>query len=159
MRKDVMPNLLIRPATEHDLQPLLSLLGQPDMDGDGVIPLAEAREIFRRVSADANHEIYVASTDSEVIGTFTLLIVNHLSHRGARSLIVEDVVVQTSWQGKGIGRQMMEFAVARGKQLQCYKLVLSSGLGRERAHAFYEQLGFQKHGFSFLLPLDTPTPR
>jgi GNAT superfamily N-acetyltransferase len=154
-----MPNLLIRRATEHDLQSLLSLLGQPDMDGDRVIPLAEAREVFRRVSADVNHEIYVALTDSGVIGTFTLLIVNHLSHRGARSLIIEDVVVQTNWQGKGVGRQMMEFAVARGKQLHCYKLVLSSGLRRERAHEFYEHLGFQKHGFSFLLPLDTPTPR
>jgi GNAT superfamily N-acetyltransferase len=154
-----MPNLLIRRATEHDLQSLLSLLGQPDMDGDGVIPLAEAREVFRRVSADVNHEIYVALTDSGVVGTFTLLIVNHLSHRGARSLIIEDVVVQTNWQGKGVGRQMMEFAVARGKQLHCYKLVLSSSLRRERAHEFYEHLGFQKHGFSFLLPLDTPTPR
>lgn len=153
-----MPDLLIRRATERDLQSLLALLGQPDMDGDRVIPLAEAQEIFRRVSADANHEIYVALTDSEVIGTFALLIVNHLSHRGARSLIVEDVVVGTNWQGKGIGGQMMAFATTRGKQLQCYKLVLSSGLRRERAHTFYEHLGFQKHGFSFLLPLDTPTP-
>jgi GNAT superfamily N-acetyltransferase len=159
MREDIMPNLFIRRATEDDLQPLLALLGQPDMDGDRVIPFAEAQEIFRRVSADAKHEIYIALNDSEVIATFTLLIVHHLSHRGARSLIIEDVVVQTDWQGKGIGRQMMQFAVARGKQLHCYKLALSSGLRRERAHEFYEHLGFQKHGFSFLLPLDSPTPR
>jgi GNAT superfamily N-acetyltransferase len=49
---------------------------------------------------------------------------------------------------------MMEFAVARGKQLKCYKIMLSSGIKREGAHAFYEHLGFQKHGFSFLLPLE-----
>jgi hypothetical protein len=50
---------------------------------------------------------------------------------------------------------MMEFAAARGRLLRCYKLVLSSGLARERAHVFYEHLGFQRHGFRFLLPLDT----
>ena len=150
-----MQTLHIRPATEDDLPSLLSLLSQPDMDGNHAISLAEAQEIFRRVARDANHQIYVASADRELVGTFTLLIVNHLSHRGARSLIVEDVVVNTNWQGKGVGRQMMEFAVAQGKRLHCYKLVLSSGLARERAHELYEHLGFHKHGFSFLLPLDT----
>jgi len=51
---------------------------------------------------------------------------------------------------------MMEYAVGRGKALGCYKLMLSSGIKRGRAHAFYEQLGFQKHGYSFLL---TPSDR
>jgi GNAT superfamily N-acetyltransferase len=151
----MMQTLHIRLATEEDLPSLLSLLSQPDMDGDHVIPLAEAREIFRRVAPDGNHQIYVASAGRELVGTFTLLTVDHLSHRGARSLIVEDVVVKTAWQGKGVGRHMMEFAVARGRRLHCYKLVLSSGLARERAHEFYEHLGFHKHGYSFLLPLDT----
>jgi GNAT superfamily N-acetyltransferase len=152
-----MQGISIRRATIDDLPALRSLLAQPDMDGANVISATEAQEIFKSLSAYSNHELYVALADLEVIGTFTLLIVHHLSHHGARSLVIEDVVVQARWQGKGVGRQMMEFAVARGKQLQCYKLVLSSGLRRERAHEFYERLGFQKHGFSFLLPLDTPT--
>ena len=149
-----MQNLSIRRATIADLPTLLSLLAQPDMDGDDVIGLAEAEAIFRRASTYPNHEIYVAFGTDEMVGTFTLLIVNHLSHHGAHSLVIEDVVVKATWQGKGVGRQMMDFAVARGQQLQCYKLTLSSGITRERAHEFYEHLGFQKHGFSFLLPLE-----
>src|SRR5687767_5116978 len=97
LREPIMQTLLIRPATDDDLPALLSLLSQPDMDGDQVISLTEAQAIFRRVAPDANHQIYVASADRELVGTFTLLIVNHLSHRGARSLIVEDVVVKTNW--------------------------------------------------------------
>jgi GNAT superfamily N-acetyltransferase len=38
-------------------------------------------------------------------------------------------------------------AIARGKG--CYKLILSSNLKREAAHAFYESLGFERHGYSF----------
>jgi len=37
------------------------------------------------------------------------------------------------------------------KEKGCYKLTLSSNLRREAAHAFYESLGFTKHGYSFLI--------
>ena len=50
---------------------------------------------------------------------------------------------------RGIGRAMMEFAQARCRDKRCYKLVLSSNAKRERAHAFYESLGFARHGYSF----------
>lgn len=39
------------------------------------------------------------------------------------------------------------FALAHKKG--CYKAALSSNLKRERAHAFYESLGFERHGYSF----------
>jgi hypothetical protein len=39
------------------------------------------------------------------------------------------------------------------KEKGCYKMTLSSNLKRESAHAFYDSLGFKKHGFSFLVEL------
>ena len=32
----------------------------------------------------------------------------------------------------------------------CYKLALSSNLKRADAHRFYDSLGFERHGFSFV---------
>ena len=49
---------------------------------------------------------------------------------------------------------MMDFAVARARDKRCYKMVLSSNAKRERAHAFYERLGFERHGYSFRLTLE-----
>ena len=46
---------------------------------------------------------------------------------------------------------MMTYARELARQAGCYKLVLSSNRKRERAHAFYESLGFQRHGISFLI--------
>ena len=38
----------------------------------------------------------------------------------------------------------------------CYKLALSSNRRRERAHAFYESLGFERHGVSFVIDPQSP---
>jgi GNAT superfamily N-acetyltransferase len=44
---------------------------------------------------------------------------------------------------------MMEYAIDVCRKNGCYKMALSSSLKRERAHQFYENLGFEKHGYSF----------
>jgi GNAT superfamily N-acetyltransferase len=62
---------------------------------------------------------------------------------------VEDVAVAPERQGQGIGRAMMEHALAECRKAGCYKLALSSNVKREGAHRFYESLGFERHGYSF----------
>ncbi len=76
-----------------------------------------------------------------------------MAHLGTPSAIVEDVGVLPKMQGKGVGKAMMEFALKYAKEKGCYKMTLSSNLRREATHQFYESLGFQKHGFSFLVEL------
>lgn len=91
----------------------------------------------------------MAEKERVIVGTFALLIMDNLAHQGMPSAIVEDVAVQTTIQGQGIGKLMMKFAMEKSKEAGCYKLVLSSNLKRKEAHAFYESLGFETHGFSF----------
>ena len=76
-----------------------------------------------------------------------------MAHLGTPSAVVEDVGVLPEMQGKGIGQRMMQFALIQAKEKGCYKMSLSSNLRREQAHQFYESLGFEKHGFSFLMKL------
>ena len=83
----------------------------------------------------------------------SLLVMQNIGHHGTPSAIVEDVVVSESHQSQTIGSNMMKFAMELAKQAGCYKLVLSSNQKRQRAHAFYESLGFQKHGYSFQVQL------
>src|SRR5262245_10206317 len=104
---------MIRRAEFDDLHAVLSLMAQPDMDGGPSMSLEKARVIFDRLQKTSNHELYVAATDDAIVGTFALIVVQHLSHNGARSAVIEDVVVSASCQGQGIGRRMMEFAIER----------------------------------------------
>jgi GNAT superfamily N-acetyltransferase len=100
-----------------------------------------------------NYKVYVAKVDDVIVGTFALAVMDNLAHLGTRSGLIEDVVVKTDFQGKGIGKQMMEYSMEYCKRLGCYKVSLSSNLKRESAHRFYESLGYKKHGYSFLLEL------
>ena len=143
----------IREAKKEDLLYVLELYKQPDMDNGKVLPIEHAERIFDRISSYPNYRLFVALDDEKIIGTFALAIMDNLAHMGATSGLIEDVVVKTDYQGKGVGKQMMKFAIEYCKKYGCYKVALSSNLKREKAHQFYESLGFKKHGYSFLMEI------
>ncbi|MDD2763414.1 MAG: GNAT family N-acetyltransferase [Opitutaceae bacterium] len=143
----------IHEAGDSDLAAVLGLYGHPDIDGPDLLTLDEAKEVLRRFKAYPNYRLFVACAEQKVVGTFSLLIIDNLAHRGSPSALVEDVVVAVDHQYQGIGKQMMQFAIDRCREAGCYKMALSSNLKRDAAHRFYEALGFEKHGFSFLIRL------
>jgi GNAT superfamily N-acetyltransferase len=150
---ETIDQLLIRKATATDLPEVLKLYGQKGIDNGDVLSLEEAKKVFSKFWLYPNYSLCVAEIADMVIGTFELLIMDNLAHKGQPSGIVEDVVVDAEYQSQGIGHQMMEYAIDVCRKNGCYKMALSSSLKRERAHQFYENLGFQKHGYSFLIEI------
>ena len=144
-------NLIIQAACEEDLPAISELYAQPGLDDGRKLTLDEAKNVFARFSTYPNYKIYIAKVDGKVEGTFGLLIMDNLGHQGAPSGIIEDVAVSPSQQGKGIGKTMMTFAMEKCRKAGCYKLALSSNLKRSNAHEFYKSLGFEQHGYSFLV--------
>lgn len=149
-----LETISIRAADTGDLPGVLALYAQPGMDDGRILSIGEAERLFARFSRYPDYTLYVAERDGRIVASFALLIMDNLGHLGAPSAIVEDVVVDPALQGQGIGRAMMDFAVVRAREMRCYKMVLSSNAKRERAHAFYERLGFERHGYSFRLMLE-----
>ena len=109
--------------------------------------------LFEHFGDYPDYTLYVAERSGTIVGTFALLVMANLGHLGAPSAVVEDVMVAPHAQGNGIGQEMMRFAIDRAREKRCYKLMLSSNAKRERAHAFYQQLGFERHGYSFRVDL------
>jgi GNAT superfamily N-acetyltransferase len=145
-----MSNAVVcRAASKGDLGAILRLYAQPDFDAGKTVDLAAAERIFERMARYPDYSLHVATCEGVVVGSFALLIMDNLGHLGSPSAIVEDVVVDPRRQGQGIGKTMMRHALRIAAQKGCYKAVLSSNLKRERAHAFYESLGFERHGYSF----------
>jgi ribosomal protein S18 acetylase RimI-like enzyme len=144
-----------RVAAQADLAEILRLYAQPDLDGKA-LSLPEAERLFDRLAQYPDYHLYVAVRDGQVVGTFALLIMHNLGHWGTPSGVIEDVAVDPACQGQGIGRIMMRHALEICGEKGCYKAVLSSNLRRERAHAFYESLGFERHGYSFRVLLEPP---
>lgn len=142
-------SLHFREASKSDLPEVLRLYAQPDLDDGNVLNAVEAERIFERMANYPNYKLYVAVRDKRIVGTFALLIMDNLGHLGTPSAIIEDVAVDPTLQGQGIGKKMMRHAIQLATENGCYKAVLSSNLKRNRAHAFYESLDFERHGFSF----------
>lgn len=151
-----MSALVIRPATEADLPGVLALHAQPDLDAGAVLEPEAARDLFRRFALYPDYVLYVAEDEGGIVGTHALLVMDNFGHLGARSAVVEGVAVAPDRQSAGIGAAMMRHAMAVAAEKGCYKLALSSGSRRTRAHAFYEGLGFARHGVSFHVDLAPP---
>jgi GNAT superfamily N-acetyltransferase len=143
----------IRAAGADDISSVLRLYAQPDLDNGIVLSDEEGRALHARFSRYPDYTLYVAELDGKIVGTFALLVMDNLGHLGAPSGIVEDVAVAPAFHSYGIGRAMMAFAVDRCRDKGCYKVMLSSNAKRERAHLFYQKIGFERHGFSFRLNL------
>ena len=152
-----MGELSLREAQESDLRHILDIYAQPGVDDGEVFTEAEARLHYQRFGQYPSYRLFVTVLDGQIVGTFALLIMDNLGHLGAPSAIVEDVAVGPVLHGRGVGRAMMAFAMERAKEKHCYKIVLSSNAKRERAHAFYEQIGFERHGYSFRVVFDEVT--
>lgn len=142
----------IRQATLDDVKDILQIYAE-SLDNGKVLSVEKAQRVFLKQQQYPDYKVFVAEYEQQLVGTFALLIMENMAHQGMPSAVVEDVGVIPAVQGKGIGKVMMEYALNYAKEKGCYKMSLSSNLRRDKAHQFYESLGFQKHGFSFLMNL------
>jgi GNAT superfamily N-acetyltransferase len=143
--------MTIRIASESDLADILRAYAESGIGGEDAYTVEEARSQFALLGRYPSYRLFVAEADGVFAGTYALIILDNLNKRGAKAAIVEDVAVLPSFQGRGVGRAMMEHAREESRAAGCYKMALSSNLKREAAHAFYDSLGFERHGYSFLI--------
>ncbi len=140
---------VIRTATAEDLPALLDLYRQAGF-GTDTMNIDRARDMLARIEAYPDYRIYVIlDSDGSALGTYVLLIMDNIAHDGRPLAIVEQVVVTAEQKGKGLGKAMMQHAMEEARKVGCYKLQLSSHTRFKDAHAFYDKLGFTRHGYSF----------
>lgn len=97
---------------------------------------------FERLNKIVHSEevfLFVAEEDGVIIGTTTL--VTYLIPSGMKAWI-EDVVVDESARGKGLGRKLVQHAVDKAKVLGAAKIDLTSQYKRVAARKLYESMGF-----------------
>jgi len=117
-------------------------------------PLPESYlRAFREIEADTNNELVVAELEGEVVGTLQLTFTPSISFHGGKRCTVESVRVDEKLRGKGIGREMMLWAIERAKEKGCISMQLTTNNDRLDAHRFYENLGFSRTHIGMKLKL------
>jgi len=70
-----------------------------------------------------------------------------------RHLFVHELVTDEEYRSQGYGKMMLEYLGDYARVGACENIVLSSGLQREEAHAFYEKNEFVKTSYVFVRSL------
>ncbi len=89
----------------------------------------------------------------EDVGHAFLYLMNNDIHKRPFGF-VEDVFVDESYRGDGLGKELMNKIVDLARENNCYKMIFTSRFVKERLHSYYEKQGFTKHGFEFRIDFD-----
>jgi len=158
--------LIFRRATRADVPAILELLDDDEIArarSAGVGPGTAAAEsatvatenatseaadaacwaAFEAIDADPRNELIVADQGGTVVGTCQLTFTPSLSRRGAERMTIEAVRVGAGLRGRGVGRAMMAWSLARARERGCGLAQLTTDRRRTDAHRFYTSLGFE----------------
>ncbi|MFD6354632.1 GNAT family N-acetyltransferase [Nocardia tengchongensis] len=98
------------------------------------------REALAQLASTESTTVLVARSDGKIVGTLSLVMFPIPSGLRAR---IEDVVVDDSARGQGVGAALIEEAKTRASAAGARTLDLTSRASRSAANRLYERLGFQ----------------
>ena len=128
----------IRPVTEvtKSLTDAYRVL-IPQLSSSSNPPTGEALQ--RIIESDSAQILIAEDENGEILGTMTLIIFQIPT--GIRAWI-EDVVVDSSARGKGIGKKLNLAALELAKQAGAKTVDLTSRPARQEANQLYRSIGF-----------------
>lgn len=137
-------DLILRKAQEQDLDGLDQvMLVISDKAGDR----ETVKKLLAKIDADPQKYLMVAQ-DKEtgtICGSLFGVVFEDICDSCRPILLVENVAVLESYQGKGVGRQMFQAIEGWAKDVwDCHYEILASGMNRVGAHKFYKALGFDE---------------
>jgi GNAT superfamily N-acetyltransferase len=137
--------MAVRTIAESDIPAAAVLIGQLGYE----MLRPELQRRLQAVLGEANHRVWVFDDGGEAVGLL------HAFFRPALDkppeVIVQALVIEASRRSKGVGEALMQVAETWAREKGCTSVALYSGMDRDRAHRFYERLGYEKKAASALL--------
>jgi ribosomal protein S18 acetylase RimI-like enzyme len=141
-------SITIRRARRDDVRAIVTMLADDHLGRARERleePLPESYfAAFARLDADPGIQLVVAEEGGIVVGCLQLCILPGLSSQGASRGLIEDVRVASHLRSRGIGEQLVQWAIAQARERQCKLVELLTHHTRVDAQRFYERLGFSK---------------
>ena len=133
----------VRAARESDVPGMVSLLAllfaqevefEPDLE-------VQMRGLRTILDDPAVGQLLVADDGQRILGMVNLLY-TYSTALGARVALLEDMVVAEEARGSGLGKRLLEAAVAHCGKAGCKRITLLTDGDNARAHAFYQHSKF-----------------
>ena len=141
---------VVRTAKLADLDALRSLLALLfEQEADFAPDRAKQERGLRMIVEEpAAGMVFCAEhPDAGVIGMVSILF-SVSTAEGGRVAWLEDMVVRPDWRGRGIGKILLENAIAVAREAGCLRVTLLTDLTNGDAMRFYERSGFTRSGMT-----------
>jgi ribosomal protein S18 acetylase RimI-like enzyme len=141
-------DITLRPARRDDVFAIVAMLADDPL-GSGreriENPLPESYyAAFEAMQRTPQIKMVVAEDrDGRVVGCLQLAVLPGLSSQGASRGLIEDVRVASDCRSRGIGEQLVRWAIAEARAQGCRLIELFTHQSRVDAQRFYVRLGFQ----------------
>ena len=131
---------IIRLVRSEDLALLIRILSQLKLGSiDQHYDFAKGEKVLHKIIEDENYYLLVAELNNKIVGTATMLIQKNLTHNGRPYAHIENVVTDSEYRKKGIGRLLLSEFINVAKSLDCYKIILNCSFENSK---FYQSIGF-----------------
>lgn len=136
----------IRPACREDVAAIVAMLADDHLGRarervEDPLP-ASYYDAFARIERDPNLTLIVAERAGRVVGCLQLAVLSGISSQGGSRGLLEDVRVAADCRSRGIGEQLVQWAMTEAKARGCNLVELLTHQTRVDAQRFYKRLGF-----------------
>ena len=141
-------SISIRRAARDDVAAIVAMLADDRLGSErerleNPLP-ASYIKAFEVLDRDPNIQLVVAEEGGRVVGCLQLCVLPGLSSQGASRGLIEDDRVASDRRSRGIGEQLVGWAVAQSRAKGCKLVELLTHHTRVDAQRFYERFGFQR---------------
>ncbi|HEV8184362.1 MAG TPA: GNAT family N-acetyltransferase [Chthoniobacterales bacterium] len=152
-----MSDVVIEPATFEDLDELSGLLGELFSQESDFRPNKEKQlHGLRLIFEQPNRgRVFVLRQDRTIVGMINLLFTISTAE-GGFVMVLEDLVVHESFQGKGYGSRLLEYAIDFAKQKNFLRITLLTDRPSLRSQSLFKRFGFYE---SAMIPMRLLLPR
>jgi len=147
--------LTIREAEEKDIPDICRIVAQlsPGFEHNYTNAIGKFRSHIKR---NPDYYLWVADRDGVVVGTAMMHFQHKLSYLCGTAAHLEDVVVDKSERGSGIGKLLVQKAIQTAIDHEAYKIMLTC---LEKTVPYYEPFGFKVHDIGMRLDLQEVIPK
>lgn len=139
---------------------MLTTLGQGDLEEvlglyehfDRVDPIAIATAQHRwdAILSTPGLQVFGVHEGGRLVGSCVLQVTPNLRVGGRPFALLENVVVHRDHRRQGVGTSMVKAVLQEAWKVNCYKLMLLTGVGNPHTQSFYAEAGFdgdEKRGY------------
>lgn len=154
----------VRAARTEDIPSILRLLvqvnmvhhnGRPDLFKGPATKYTE--EQLRDILSDPVRPVFVCADESGAVQGYVMCVLKSVEGDNLlmdiRTLYIDDLCVDETLRGRGVGRKLYEHAVAYAREAGCHNVTLNVWSLNPSAQRFYEKQGMkpQKIGMEYIL--------